>query len=69
MNGLVFERVGETVSVDMIAVKNDSGNPDAFENAVKAVAGKTCFATVLISEDPAAMEKALAVIGDLKPLI
>jgi len=69
VNGLVFERVGETVSIDMIAVKNDSGNPDAFENAVKAVAGKTCFATILISEDPAAMEKALAVIGDSKPLI
>jgi acetyl-CoA decarbonylase/synthase complex subunit gamma len=69
VNGLVFERVGETVSIDMIAVRNDSGNPDAFENAVKALAGKTCFATILISEDAAAMEKALAVIGDSKPLI
>ncbi|HWQ80268.1 MAG TPA: acetyl-CoA decarbonylase/synthase complex subunit gamma [Anaerovoracaceae bacterium] len=69
VNGLVFERVGQTVSIDMIAVKNDSGSPDAFENAVKAVAGKTCYATILISEDPTAIEKALAVIGDSKPLI
>jgi acetyl-CoA decarbonylase/synthase complex subunit gamma len=69
VNGLVFERVGQTVSIDMIAVRNDSGNPDAFENAVKAVAGKTCYATILISEDPAAMEKALAVVGDTRPLI
>lgn len=69
VNSLAFERVGETVSIDMIAVRNDSGNPDAFENAVKAVAGKTCFATILISEDPAAIEKALAVIGDTNPLI
>ena len=69
VNALVFERVGQTVSIDMIAVKNDSGNADAFENAVKAVAAKTCFATVLVSEDPAAMEKALAVIGNSNPLI
>jgi len=69
VNDLVFERVGQTVSIDMIAVRNDSGNPDAFENAVKAVAEKTCFATILISEDPAAIEKALVVIGDTKPLI
>lgn len=69
VNALTFERVGQSVSIDMIAVRNDSGNPDAFANAVKAVADKTCFATVLISEDPAAMEKGLAVIGSSKPLI
>ncbi len=69
VNALAFERVGQTVSIDMIAVRNDSGNPDTFANAVKAVADKTCFATVLISEDPAAMEKGLAVIGSSKPLI
>jgi acetyl-CoA decarbonylase/synthase complex subunit gamma len=69
VNSLTFERVGELVSIDMIAVRNDSGSPEAFENAVKAVAEKTCFATVLISEDPAAMEKGLAVIGASKPLI
>lgn len=69
VNSLSFERVGQTVSIDMIAVRNDSGDADAFVNAVKAVAEKTCFAAVLISEDPANMEKALEVIGDSKPLI
>lgn len=69
INALSFERVGQTVSIDMIAVKNDSGNPEAFEAAVKAVAGKTCFAAVLISEDVVAMEKGLAIIGSEKPLI
>ena len=67
INGLCFERVGESVSVDMIAVRNDSKTPEAFEAAAKAAAGK--FATVLISDDPAAMEKALAAIGGNKPLI
>jgi acetyl-CoA decarbonylase/synthase, CODH/ACS complex subunit gamma len=69
VNSLVFERVGQSVSIDMIAVKNDSGNAEAFANAVKAVADKTCFATVLISEDPAAIEKALGIIGGSNPLI
>lgn len=69
VNCLVFERVGQTVSIDMIAIKNDSGNAEAFANAVKAVADKTCFATVLISEDPVAIEKALGVIGGSNPLI
>jgi acetyl-CoA decarbonylase/synthase, CODH/ACS complex subunit gamma len=69
VNSLVFERVGQSVSIDMIAVKNDSGNAEAFANAVKAVADKTCFATVLISEDPIAIEKALGIIGGSNPLI
>lgn len=69
VNSLTFERVGQSVSIDMIAVRNDSGNPETFANAVKAVADKTRFATVLISEDPIAMEKGLAVIGSSKPLI
>lgn len=69
VNSLSFERVGQNVSIDMMAVRNDSGNADTFAQAVKAVADKTCFATVLISEDPVAMEKALEVIGDSKPLI
>jgi len=69
VNGLVFERVGQTVSIDFIAVRNDSGNADTFAAAVKAVAAKTCFALVLISEDTEAMKKALEAAGDTNPLI
>jgi len=38
-------------------------------NAVQAGAAKTCFATLLITEDPIAMEQALAIIGAQKPLL
>ena len=69
VNGLVFERVGQTVSIDFIAVRNDSGDADSFTAAVKAVAAKTCYALVLISEDVGAMTKALEVAGDTNPLI
>jgi len=67
INDLCFERVGESVSVDMIAVRNDSKNAEAFEAAAKAAVGK--FATVLVSDDPAAMDKALAAIGGNRPLV
>jgi acetyl-CoA decarbonylase/synthase, CODH/ACS complex subunit gamma len=69
VNSLSFERVGQLVSIDMIAIKNDSGDADKFVSVVKAVADKTCFATLLMSEDTMAMEKALAIIGASKPLI
>ena len=69
INGLVFERVGQTVSIDLATVKNDSGNADAFADAAKAVAEKCSFAPVLMSEDTAAMEKALEAAGDTNPLI
>lgn len=69
VNSLIFERVGQSFSIDMIAVRNESGNPDVFAFAIKTIAEKSRFALLLISEDPVAMEKALAAAGDLKPLI
>ncbi len=69
VNDLSFERVGQKVSIDMIAVRNDSGNAESFASAVGAVAAKNRFATLLISEDTMAMEKALEIVGGDKPLI
>jgi acetyl-CoA decarbonylase/synthase complex subunit gamma len=69
VNGLVMERVGQKVSIDMIAVRNESGNADSFAAAVKTVSAKSSFALVLISEDPDAMAKALEAAGDVNPLI
>ncbi|MGI6778260.1 MAG: acetyl-CoA decarbonylase/synthase complex subunit gamma [Acetivibrionales bacterium] len=69
VNGLVFERVGQTVSIDFIAVKNDSNNADTFASAVKTVSEKSNFALVLESEDVDAMSKALEISGGGNPLI
>jgi acetyl-CoA decarbonylase/synthase complex subunit gamma len=69
VNDLVFERVGQQVSIDFIAVANDSKDPAAFKAAVAAVATQTKFALVLISDDPDAMAQALEVAGAGKPLI
>ena len=69
INALCFERVGQSVSVDLIALKNDSKDADSFGKAAKILAEKGKFAAVLISEDPAAMEKALSALAAQKPLI
>lgn len=69
VNGLAFERVGQKVSIDLIAVRNDSGNADTYAAAVKTIAAKSNYALVLISEDTAAMAKALEAAGDTNPLI
>jgi acetyl-CoA decarbonylase/synthase complex subunit gamma len=69
VNDLIFERVGTQVSIDYIAVRNVSGDAAKFASVVKAILDKVCFALVLVSEDVQAMEKALEVSADSKPLI
>jgi acetyl-CoA decarbonylase/synthase, CODH/ACS complex subunit gamma len=69
VNGLFFERVGQKVSIDLVAVKNDSGSVEAFANAAKEIAAKANFALVLVSENADAMEKALEAAGSTNPLI
>jgi len=67
--GLEFHRVGMDYVTDMVAVQNDSGDAAKFKAAVETVAGKTAKAMILISEDVAAMEAALEVVADRKPLV
>ena len=69
VNGLVFERVGQKVSIDLVAVRNDSGNADVYADAVKKIAEKSAFALVLISDSSSALEKALEVSSSTNPLI
>jgi acetyl-CoA decarbonylase/synthase, CODH/ACS complex subunit gamma len=66
---LEFHRVGMDYKTDMVAVQCDSGDAGKFKAAVETVAGKTQKAIILICEDPAAMEAALGVVADRKPLV
>lgn len=66
---LEFHRVGMDFVTDMVAVKCESGDAAKFKEAVETVAGKTEKAMVLIADDPAAMEAALEVVADRKPLV
>jgi acetyl-CoA decarbonylase/synthase complex subunit gamma len=63
-----FERTGEILTLDAIAVRNKSGDAAKFAAAVdKAKDAK--YPLVLCSFDPAAMKGALEIVGDQNPLI
>ncbi|MFZ5597412.1 MAG: acetyl-CoA decarbonylase/synthase complex subunit gamma [Bacillota bacterium] len=69
INKLVFDRVGQIHKVNLVAVKNASGDAGKFVDAVKVAFDKSNFPLMLISEDPAAVEKALEVSASGKPLV
>lgn len=63
-----YERVGQAIAVNAVAVRQ-TGDARAFVSAVKAVSGATTLGIVLISQDPAAVKEALAVLQGRNPLI
>ena len=69
INKLVFDRVGQTHQVNMVAVANNSGDAAKFADAVKAVQDSTAYPLLLISSDAAAIEKALEIAGANKPVV
>ncbi|MHB1456824.1 MAG: acetyl-CoA decarbonylase/synthase complex subunit gamma [Armatimonadota bacterium] len=68
IKALSFERVGQKIAVDMIAVDNVSGTSGSFVAAVNA-ASKTGLSLILMSKDTDVLAKALEVCGDQRPLL
>jgi len=68
VKGLAFERVGQHIAVNVLAVENTSGDAGAFAAAV-AAAAQTGLALVLMAENPASMAAALPNVADKKPLL
>jgi len=68
INQLKFERVGQKLEVNLVAVRQ---NTDAkrFKEAVKLVSGSTSLGLVLMSSDAAALKEALDITKDSNPLI
>ena len=69
INKLQFERVGMQISVNAIAVINDSGSADAFAAAAAGVKDNSKLAIILISNSPDALAAAVARTGASRPLI
>lgn len=63
------ERVGMKLTMNGIALENASGNADNFAKAVALVKSKSTLPLILMSEDPVAMEAALKIAGQDRPLI
>jgi acetyl-CoA decarbonylase/synthase, CODH/ACS complex subunit gamma len=65
---LQFERVGQTISVDLIAL-TQTGSAQRFVKAVGLASRTTRLGLVLISNDPEALRPALELLKDKKPLV
>ncbi len=68
-NGLQFERVGQIIKMDMVGVRDDSGDADAFAEVVEKVANGTELPLILFSKDPESIKAAASRIADKKPLL
>lgn len=66
---LSFERVGQHYEVDMVALCNNSGRATVFQAAAGKAAGRTGKNFVLVTGNAAAMEAALQVLADRRPLL
>ncbi len=69
INKLDFERVGQRIKVDIIAISCKSNDAARFQNAVKAVVENTNLQIALVSKDAALIEKALEVSREKNPLV
>lgn len=69
INALQFERVGQTIGVDLICVRNTSGYQNKFVNAVRKVESATKLAIALYSCDAQSVTEALKIVGQRRPLI
>ncbi|MDD1743122.1 MAG: acetyl-CoA decarbonylase/synthase complex subunit gamma, partial [Methanomassiliicoccales archaeon] len=69
ISSIRFERVGQVLSFDAIAVKNDSSDVKRFALATKAVTERSKLPIVLVSRSPEAMRNAAQVIASRRPLL
>lgn len=67
-NGLKFERVGQQLTVNLVAVRQNS-NAKRFVEAINLSFNNTSLALVLMSDDAAALRQALQISSSLRPLI
>jgi acetyl-CoA decarbonylase/synthase, CODH/ACS complex subunit gamma len=69
INKLHFTRVGEDIFVNLLALEEESGDPDKYGSFAEHYGSRTHLALILISRSPACLKAALKKIGDRKPLI
>jgi len=69
INELKFERVGLEYTVDLVGIRNASGDAAKFAEAAKKVAGLTKLSLMLISEDAGALKAALDAVANRRPVL
>jgi len=66
---LRFERVGQVMRMDMLGVRNDSGDSRVFADAVAEVSNRTNLPMVLFATDPQTMRAAAGQVPGRNPLL
>ena len=69
IESLVFERIGQLLKLNLIALRCTSGSPEKFAKAAAVISNNVSLPLVLCSYDPNVMEEALIVVGEKRPLI
>ncbi|MBI5576991.1 MAG: acetyl-CoA decarbonylase/synthase complex subunit gamma [Deltaproteobacteria bacterium] len=68
VSALTFERVGQVLAVDMVAVRFDSGDPEKFAKTA-ATALSRCGKPLVLSGTCAALSAAVREVGESRPLL
>ena len=69
INKLQFERVGQQIKVDLVALKHSGGDGQRFVDFVKEVLENTSLALIIMSDDLKALKGALEISKKRHPLI
>jgi len=69
INSLKFTRVGEEISINLIAIEHTGAGAEEYARVVEKVKEKSNFPFILISPKPEIIEAALGVCGEGNPLI
>ncbi len=69
VNDLEFERVGEVIGVNLLALEHTDSNPEQFASLVEVALSQSNCPLILISYDAEVMEEALRISGEDSPLI
>ncbi|MEA1927229.1 MAG: acetyl-CoA decarbonylase/synthase complex subunit gamma [Candidatus Auribacterota bacterium] len=69
INKLEFERVGQEIGVNLLALKDTSGDPERYSLFVEKCAQATGLGLILISDSFSGLEAALEKVGERRPLI
>jgi acetyl-CoA decarbonylase/synthase complex subunit gamma len=64
-----YEYIGIQLTLDMVAIRSTSNDPEKFEAAVRKAAELTEMPLLLCALNPEVMEKALSAVGSRRPLI
>jgi acetyl-CoA decarbonylase/synthase complex subunit gamma len=67
--GFCFEYIGQTLRLDMIAVRSTSNNPEKFKATVKKVVENTKLPLILCSLNPDVLKAGLMAAPKLRPLL